>query len=893
MWIETKRYKYLIADTKEKLELADEYLMDGDEPRVSLRAYDTETNGLHIKRNVIIGFSFSNDPKSGIYVPLLKWIPDTSIQKTRTIDKVKYEVYPNGKFADVWNVAATYDEEVTPQQYRPPKFILDYIRRWTKDVKLIMHNAPFDCNMTMANWGLDLKDQVLCDTLLLKHFIDENTSMGLKETADLWSDLLGFSAKKEAKQEQEEMGRSVIENGGDFTGRNKHIWRADLGVLGKYGMADTALTYGVFEAGIQELENGYEPYHFELFFEEEIMPVCREVIIPMIYKGVYIDVEHFAKMRKETQKVLEEYEDRIIEMITPYLDNFSLGKSMEEAVSEQAFVKYLIDYEGLEMPQKYDKKTGTHKATIAKTEVKKAYQKEPHHVWGYIMGEQELPYSDKEIKRMKQELYEQREGRKHRFNVKSRDHLRWLLFDKLGTDKKSVPQTKSATIKNPIPSVAAEVLKEHFGHLEFIPKMLKYFKLYKLYSSYIIPACELNHNGYLHMNIKQAGTKSGRLAISGGFNLQTLPQVEEIDECKACKSKHVETYHRIELLAEVKCNDCGHVDSEILCPSAIKKGFIAPPGYKIVNADYSSLEPRCFAFQSNEPAIKDIYHKNLDFYSQIYSQMEQTEYVDLKKAGMKKERDMIKPVGLGICYGAKAGQVANLMGLKKTVVDRYTGEPKEILDMDAGREKLDRYLNAFPNLEKYMLECELEAIEQGYVETIVGRRRHFQWVPFIVKEILNPKGIPYQDFLETSTKTLNKADVEELGLWETDLVEFSKFRGLSPRQLKEKGNWNWSYVKGLLKNELNNAKNHKIQGLAAHITNQAMLEVTRAMKNNGVDGYVNVNVHDEVTLYVREDQVDKGCELLQYNMEKNRATALVDIPMVAAPIVANTLKEAK
>ena len=893
MWIQDKRYKYLVADTKEKLELADKYLMDGDKPRVQIRAYDTETNGLHIKRNVIIGFSFSNDSVSGIYVPLLKWVPDTSFQKTRTIDKVKYEVFPNGKFIDVWNVLATYPEDVTPQQYQPPKFILDYVKRWTKDVQLLMHNAPFDCNMTRSNWDIQLRHNLLCDTLLLKHFIDENTSMGLKDAAELWSDLIGFSAKEEAKKEQAEMGKSVIENGGEFTGRNKHIWRADLEVLGKYGMADTALTFGLFEAGIQQLESQYEPEHFELFFQEEIMPTCREVIIPMIYNGVYIDVPHFEKMKKETKKVLDEYENEIIRLITPHLDGFTLGKSIEEAVSTQAFVKYLIDYEGLDMPMKLDKKTGKSKPTIAKTEVKKCYQQEPHFVWGYIMGEEELPYPQAEIDKMKLDIYETREGRRHRFNVRSRDHLRWLLFDKLGHDKKSVPQTKSATVKNPIPSVAADVLKEHFGQYDFVPVMMKYFKLYKLYSSYIIPACELHHNGWLHMNIKQAGTKSGRLAISGGFNLQTLPQVEELENCSKCKSKNVTDTYRVELLAEVTCGDCGHVDSEILCPSAIKKGFIAPPGYKIVNADYSSLEPRCFAFMSNEQPIKDIYFKNLDFYSQIYAQMERLEYVDLKKAGMKKERNMIKPVALGIPYGAGDGQVANLMGLKTTRMDKKTGEWVEVLDIEAGAEKRRRYLDAFPKLEDYMLTCEIEAIEQGFVETIVGRRRHFQWTPWIVQNILRPKGIAYDEFVLWSTRRLNKVDIPELDLWETELVEFSKFRGLSIKQLKEKGNWNWAYVKGLIKNELNNAKNHKIQGLGAHITNAGMLDTTRFYRQNNVDGYVCLQVHDEITCYVKEDQLEEGVKWLQIGMEKNKAALKVDIPMIAEPLIATTLKEAK
>src|SRR5690606_33043742 len=108
---------------------------------------------------------------------------------------------------------------------------------------------------------------------------------------------------------------------------------------------------------------------------------------------------------------------------------------------------------------------------------------------------------------------------------------------------------------------------------------------------------------------------------SGGFNLQTLPKVEELDKCHKCESKNINVEYSIKLLADMKCLDCDHTELDILCPSAIKSGFIAPPGYKIINADYSSLEPRCFAVMSSDDKIKDVYRKNLDLYSQIYCTM--------------------------------------------------------------------------------------------------------------------------------------------------------------------------------------------------------------------------------------------------------------------------------
>src|SRR5690606_28511502 len=135
----------------------------------------------------------------------------------------------------------------------------------------------------------------------------------------------------------------------------------------------------------------------------------------------------------------------------------------------------------------------------------------------------------------------------------------------------------------------AEVLQKYFlKEYPWVKKLLLWKKLRKLQSTYIIPACELNQAGWLYMDMKQNGTISGRFACSGGFNLQTLPRAEELEVCPKCKSDEIDITNPIELLSTITCKACGHVEEEIISPSGIKKGFIAPPGYKIVNADYSS-----------------------------------------------------------------------------------------------------------------------------------------------------------------------------------------------------------------------------------------------------------------------------------------------------------------
>jgi DNA polymerase I-like protein with 3'-5' exonuclease and polymerase domains len=85
-------------------------------------------------------------------------------------------------------------------------------------------------------------------------------------------------------------------------------------------------------------------------FEEEVMPVCKEVVIPMKRQGAFIDVPYFTTLQKQAEVKLNSLEDEIIQIIEPYLGDFSKGDSLEEAVSQQRIVKKIIELEGLSIP---------------------------------------------------------------------------------------------------------------------------------------------------------------------------------------------------------------------------------------------------------------------------------------------------------------------------------------------------------------------------------------------------------------------------------------------------------------------------------------------------------------------------------------------------------------
>lgn len=906
--------KYNLIDTEDKLKELDAYLMDADgNPKFEVLAYDTETNGLDLYRSCVVGFSLSVNSDQGFYIPLLKWESDPESEKTRSIKKVKYQVRERGRLKCIWT-GAYFEEFVTPQEYdiknRVPLIPL-LLERWLRKSKLLMHNAPFDVNMTYICMGVDLGECLLADTALLAHVLNENEKIALKRLAELYKTELGINPHANAAQEQKELIESIYKNGGKKKGE---VWRAELYYQSKYACADTFLTYGLFEVMINKLSDELGAKGFVWFFEEEVMPVCKEVVIPMHRTGIYIDVEHFKKLEVENDIFLKKLEDEIIENIKPFLDGFQNVVAANTKISEGKILKKIIQLEGLESPKLFDKKTQTYKDSLSKKAVKDAYQQNPHWVWGYILGEDELRYPDDKLESIKNELFEEQCGRRHLFNINSRDHLIWLFCDKLGFDKKKLPQTDSSTSEKPSPKMDAEVLTQFLlPKFEWVAKILKYKKISKLQSTYIKPAVELNFQNRLFMDMKQAGTKSGRFSCSGGYNLQTLPKVDDefeaLSECENCASSNVEVSQEISCIANLNCKDCNHVKMDVIRPSVIKRGFIAPPGYKIVNSDYSSLEPRCFAAVSGESKIKEVYWKGLDFYCKVYCDVydpTQKYSADpnaenfLKKVA-KTKRNFIKPIVLAIPYGAEAAQVAKLIGaVKPKLVNGKVelgldGKPLTVPDVKEGAKVLDLYLNTYPALKHYMETQEETAVLRGYVETLIGRRRHLPYAKKI-NDFLLEHHIDWKDLIKAKYKDLKDKDqtnyVSERG-YKVNLTK-EMLRALESKLGFKIGHVkDWKYIKGLLKEDLNNAKNSPIQGLAAHFANRSMLETARKNRENNIDATIILQVHDEITEYAKEEEAETAKNLLKVGMENHLYTKKIDVPMIAEPIICDNLMESK
>lgn len=218
-------------------------------------AFDTETTGLN-RDAEIIGFSVCADPNTAYYVILSYW--DVEKQKL-----IYLETREGAK-----------------------KFL-----SFLAEKPLVMHNAVFDCDKVLTNFGVDLMPSLHTDTMILAHLLDENRLVGLK---DLGVSVFGDNAKKE----QEEMKASIVANGGGITKSSYELYKADSDLIGKYGAKDTILTLKLFLHLIPELySQGLEKF----FYEEESMPLLKGPTYQLNTSGLRIDMKALQKLKGELE----------------------------------------------------------------------------------------------------------------------------------------------------------------------------------------------------------------------------------------------------------------------------------------------------------------------------------------------------------------------------------------------------------------------------------------------------------------------------------------------------------------------------------------------------------------------------------------------------------------
>lgn len=247
------------------------------------------------------------------------------------------------------------------------------------------------------------------------------------------------------------------------------------------------------------------------------------------------------------------------------------------------------------------------------------------------------------------------------FNMNSPKQLQALLFEKMGLPV--IKKTPSGT-----PSTNEEVLQELALDYPLPKLILEYRGLAKLKSTYTdkLPKMINPSTGRVHTSYHQAVTATGRLS-STDPNLQNIPIRNEEGR-------------------------------------RIRQAFVAPTGYKILAVDYSQIELRIMAHLSGDQALLDAFRDGKDIHAATAAEIMGVSIEDVSS----EQRRRAKAVNFGLIYGMSAFGLAKQLGIPRGEAQAY----------------MDKYFERYPGVMQYMEDTRSAASEQGFVETIFGRRLH-------------------------------------------------------------------------------------------------------------------------------------------------------------------------
>jgi predicted transcriptional regulator len=313
---------YVLVNTKELVQKMARHILEYD-----IIAFDTETTSLNTRKGEIIGWSVSGKEGEGYYLPT--------------------KLFENQELVDAYiESIKAYDISV--------KLINMLIGK-----KLLMHNASFDCRFVKNYFKIDLLDSLHADTMLLVHTVNEegagfgsNSPFGLKSIAKMIQTELGLDIEKSANEEQLALKSSIKENGGSVTRENYEIWKADINILAEYAAADTDLTLRIYNHFIKDLyDQGLENF----FFVDEVMPLYKEVTIPMESIGVKLDMDLIRKTKEEVTQALEDHRTKVMDQLLSYAEvkNWIMLKAAQAfpANNRGTFAVELINQSGIDFPK--------------------------------------------------------------------------------------------------------------------------------------------------------------------------------------------------------------------------------------------------------------------------------------------------------------------------------------------------------------------------------------------------------------------------------------------------------------------------------------------------------------------------------------------------------------
>ena len=322
------------------------------------------------------------------------------------------------------------------------------------------------------------------------------------------------------------------------------------------------------------------------------------------------------------------------------------------------------------------------------------------------------------------------------FNLGSPKQLQEILYEKLGLPViKKTPKGQ--------PSTSEAVLQELSMDFPIVHDILSYRAISKLKSTYTdkLPKMINSNTGRVHTSYHQAVTATGRLSSSDP-NLQNIPIRSEEGR-------------------------------------RIREAFIAPEGYKILAADYSQIELRIMAHLSKDQGLMDAFAKGQDIHQATAAEIFSINIDDVTP----NQRRSAKAINFGLIYGMSAFGLSKQLQITRAEAQNY----------------IEQYFERYPGVKNYMDETKFSAKQNGYVETVLGRRLYL-------------------------------ADIES--------------SNYQRRQYAERS-----------------AINAPMQGTAADLIKMAMTDLHSKIRNESLDAKIIMQVHDELVIEVNENQLDELSDL--------------------------------
>lgn len=328
------------------------------------------------------------------------------------------------------------------------------------------------------------------------------------------------------------------------------------------------------------------------------------------------------------------------------------------------------------------------------------------------------------------------------FNMNSPKQLGEILFEKMQLDPKA-KKTKTGQY-----ATSEDVLQKLSSKHEIIKYILEYRTYQKLKSTYVdaLPS-QIDKDERVHTNFSQTTAATGRLA-SVNPNLQNIP-------------------------------------IRTLRGQQIRGAFVSGEGKKIISADYSQIELRLIAEISGEDNMIKAFQDGEDIHASTAAKLFKIPLEEVSKT----QRSQAKTVNFGIIYGQGAFALAEQTGLSRS-------EAKQMIEA---------YFETYPKLKEYMAEQVKKAREIGYVETILGRKRHL--------------------------KDINSGNFV--------------VRGHAER----------------------NAVNAPVQGSAADVVKMAMIKINQQLAEQKLQTKMLLQVHDELVFEAPVDEVEIATQLIKKEME--------------------------